>query len=474
MNKIGEWKMINCKIIPKFISIVLFSILLLSCANGDQKAILGRWETTTKHDDREDTYIFKIDQDIWGKKFGTITTYMNGNLLPATRISKIEFDYPHFSMIIENPTVPLKYTGKMNDDKTKLIGKFDYINPNIASVNLTLTKNVVTRRIEEYIYQKPENREFVCNSASNAGLDEVALEDMINSVRKNKYGLMNSILIFKNNSLILEEYFGGFRRDMLHQTQSITKSVTSLLIGIAIDKGFIQSVDDKALNYLSKTDHAEGWEDVTIKHLLTMTSGVEWKKSNNIWRNDETITEILSKPIENEPGSRFRYNSAMQLLAEVLANASGEKLEVFAENYLFYPLGIKEYQWTKSNKNDYPLCTGSLQLKSVDLLKIGILVLQNGNYHEIQIVSKDWIKESTSVQIEIPKNKEQHYGYLWWRGKVQTKSGDFDTIFAHGHGSQFIFVIPENNIIIVTTGNNLYNKKRLAPFKILKKYLKLI
>ncbi|MBN1326392.1 MAG: serine hydrolase [Candidatus Cloacimonetes bacterium] len=443
-----------------------------SCAAKDNKAILGRWEATVKQNDREDTYIFSIECDIWGRLFGNITTYMDGNILPSTRIINVDFDFPNFTMKIENPSVPVIYTGKMNAEQTKLLGKFDYVNPQIESVKLTLTKSESFQgKTRDYSYRIPVCEEFTSINALEVGLDETLLEDLINSIRNKKFGMMNSLLIFKNNELVLEEYFGGFNRNKLHQLQSITKSITSLLIGIAVDEGLIISVDDYITDYLPETENSAGWEKVTIKHLLTMTSGVDWGNS----RTDANlkISEILGKQIIHDPGNRFHYNASMQILAEVLVNASGITVADFAEEKLFLPLGITNYKWGESADSKYHLCTGALQLTSLDLVKIGILVLQKGLWNNNQIVSQNWIEESTSIQVKIPKNRDQHYGYLWWHGKVKLKSGYYDSIFAHGMGSQFIFIIPSQEMIIVTTGNNLYNHKQLVPFKMLKDYLKI-
>ncbi|MBN1948353.1 MAG: serine hydrolase [Candidatus Cloacimonetes bacterium] len=452
------------------LSFLLSLILLSSCVAKDDKAILGRWEATVKQPDREDTYIFSIECDIWGSLFGNITTYMDGNLLPSTRISKIDFDFPYFSMKIENLTVPVKYTGEMSADKTRLIGEFIYVNPHIESAKLTLIKSGTDqKKVEEYSYSIPVCEEFPCKNVSEAGLDKNLLEDMINSLRHQKYGMINSVLIYKDNTLVLEEYLGGFSRNKLHQMQSVTKSITSLLIGIAIDKGLIGSIDDNITAYIAETEWSTGWEKVTIRHLLTMTSGVNWENSKT--DADLGTAEILGKPIIYEPGSRFEYNAAMQLLAEILVNASGKSVADFAKENLFLPLGIINYKWGKSADNNYHLCTGALQLTSLDLLKIGILVKQKGRWNNIQIISEHWIEEATSIQVKIPRNRDQHYGYLWWQGKVKLRSGRIDSIFAHGMGSQFIFIIPDRDMIIITTGNNFYNHKHLAPFKILRKYI---
>jgi CubicO group peptidase (beta-lactamase class C family) len=142
------------------------------------------------------------------------------------------------------------------------------------------------------------------------------------------------------------------------------------------------------------------------------------------------------------------------------------KLEKFAEQYLFHQLEINDYRWQKSEIDSIPLCTGALKLRSPDMAKIGQMVLQGGRYKNNQVVPENWISESTKVQIEVPNNRGDQYGYLWWVG---TKSPR--TFYAHGMGSQFIFVVPACKLVVITTGNNFDNNEQLSPFEMLNDYV---
>jgi CubicO group peptidase (beta-lactamase class C family) len=268
-----------------------------------------------------------------------------------------------------------------------------------------------------------------------------------------------SLLVGKNGELIIENYYNGFAQDSLHDVRSVTKSVTSILVGIAIDKGYISDTNQLMHTFISPlvdsfpTDKLQ----ITIENLLTMSGGFEWApfgdwSEYNSWRNaDDQINYILNKPVVNTPGQIFNYNdAASHLLSVIVSEATGMDLVDFAQQNLFDPLDINFHSWIRDNRN-YPLGCVALSLTAQDMFKMGTLFLQKGMFNGRRIISEGWIHESTSTKIAtgnaIPFGA--NYGYLWWVDETEGKK----YYMAMGYGGQFIQVIPEKNLVIVATCN---------------------
>ena len=262
-----------------------------------------------------------------------------------------------------------------------------------------------------------------------------------------------------------EEYFHGYSREDLHELQSVTKSVTSLLVGIARDRGEIGDLDEPVLKFFPEYAAAAGagWEKVTLRHLLTMTAGLDWDRREAI-RGPPTgpaLFELaLGRPVVHEPGTRFLYNNHdVNLLAGVLRRATGMQADEFAARVLFAPLGITAWDWELGRTEGYPAMSGTLHLRPLDMAKIGQLVLDRGLWRGEQVVSEEWIAESTRIAVG---RQAERYGYLWTRIETPPEAGGDEVITAAGSGSQFIHVVPALDAIVVTTGGNLGGNKEFA------------
>ncbi|MEE8478529.1 MAG: serine hydrolase, partial [Candidatus Neomarinimicrobiota bacterium] len=233
-------------------------------------------------------------------------------------------------------------------------------------------------------------------------------------------GLQSLLVNYKGN-LVGEEYFNGGQQETLFQVRSVTKSIVSILIGIAIEKGFISGTDLSIIEELStyQNENNQGLDLITIEHLLTMSSGLEWNEmggneySQWIYSQDK-ISYVLAKQILNVPGEVFNYNSGTShLLSVILAEASGQSTLEFATQYLFDPLGINNVSWREIE--GYNNGGSDIQMKARDLVKIGELYLNNGRYDGTQIVSSNWVNESITSKINTGRSfYGSEYGYLWW------------------------------------------------------------
>lgn len=265
------------------------------------------------------------------------------------------------------------------------------------------------------------------------------------------------LLVERNGVIVQEEYFNGITADRYSDVRSVTKSVMSILIGIAIDKGFIQNVDQTISDYLGDilpnlvTEKGE----ITIRDLLTMTSGLPWHELETTsgdfssWvTSSDQLMWILDKPLLDPPGSYWNYNTgASHILSAILTAATGLSASDFAAQYLFAPLEGEVGQWaTDTRGNNFG--GHGINLRGVDMIKIGRMMLNAGTYNGTQIVSNDWVTESTDLisNTNWAVLYGHGYGYLWWIGFDNATGISF--FFANGYGGQFIINIPEYNTVI--------------------------
>jgi len=324
---------------------------------------------------------------------------------------------------------------------------------------------------------------------SELGIDSMLLNKVTTKIEKQEYPNIHSVLIAKNGKLFYEHYFKGedqiwgrdignvqFTDTTLHDIRSVTKSIVSACIGIAIEKGYIKSVNQKISDFFPEMEGTfigdkSNW---TIQNFLTMTTGLSWNEDvpYNNPENNETIMSssenpveyVLTQPLATKPGTKFNYNGgATQVLAEIIVMASKTPLDRFVKEHLFEPLGIDKFEWTKYsawNGSDTFAAASGLRLTSQDLLKFGLLYRNNGNWNGKQIIPSQWVEESFSEKIEFPSkvaNGNDAYGYQFWMWPEYISNNEFKMIAAIGNGGQNIYFDLKNDIIVVTTAGNYNN-----------------
>jgi CubicO group peptidase (beta-lactamase class C family) len=266
-----------------------------------------------------------------------------------------------------------------------------------------------------------------------------------------------AFLIIKNDTIQYEKYFRGYDETRIVPSFSMAKSVTSILIGCAIDDKLIQSVNEPVTNYLPELQK-NGFEKVTIKHLLQMTSGLDFKESYinpfghaaSFYYGRSLRNKIQKLKLKAEPGSKFEYVSGNpQLLGLILERALKNKtITQYLQEKLWKPLGMEyEASWSiDKEKNGLEKTFCCINARARDFAKIGRLYLNNGNWNGKQIVSANWVQESTKN--DTTEGSVQYYQYQWWK---PTTTGDF---MAEGILGQFVYVNPAKNLIIVRLGKN--------------------
>ena len=267
-------------------------------------------------------------------------------------------------------------------------------------------------------------------------------------------GTVQSIMIQKDGEMIVERFTGSMTANRPVNIKSASKSVLSLLIGIAIDRGYIESVDQTIDEFFPEYFDANPDPEkaaITIKDLLTMRSGLETTSFRNYGRWVLSINWIhfaLNQPMTNTPGGEMIYSTgSSHLLSVILTRASGMSTRDFGNRYLFRPLGISIGGWDRDPQG-YFMGGNNMAISPEGLIKIGAMVVNTGSYNGEQIVSREWILESTDIYTRSNFNP-YNYGYMWWRKQV---SG-YEVFFAWGNGGQYILLLPELNSVISITSN---------------------
>lgn len=340
-----------------------------------------------------------------------------------------------------------------------------------------------------YTYQMPETTDDGWHTASldSVELDHQTLGELIKLINQGKYENIHSILIVKDGKLVFEEYFDGYAFDFLddqyrgeytefgintiHNLASVTKAITSALIGIAVDHGYIQSVEQGIFTFFPEYSYLNDSKKnkITLEHLLMMTSGFEWNEMDLPYteENDlirlfyvrDPIEYILAKPVVAEAGTKWYYSGGdVNLLGEIIRRATGLRIDDFAEKYLFNPLGITDHKWIFINP-DIVYTAGDLKLRPRDMAKFGYLYLNNGIWNGKRIISEEWVEASTEnyISIPIPLWAERYgdsYGYQWLLRTDYDNSKAYQSFNKGGWGGQRISVYPELNMVVILSGGN--------------------
>jgi CubicO group peptidase (beta-lactamase class C family) len=302
---------------------------------------------------------------------------------------------------------------------------------------------------DEWLNTTPEEQGLDSNTLNR--IDEIIIENDIQ---------LHSVIIIKNGYLVYEKYYNYYSQYMLHTIQSCTKSFMSALIGIAIDMGYIKNVSQPVLDFFPNYT-IDNWdprkENITLYHCLTMSSGLEFHEvdipytdpANDLFAmydSPDMWEYVLDRPMARDPGEQWEYNSGgIELLAGVIEHTTGYSIVDFAEEFLFNPIGIEDFSWWRVLANGQYGCSGGLNLKPRDMARFGYLYLNEGIWNGTQVVSSEWVNVSSRMYYDT--GGWYHYGYTWWGVPGYT------FYEATGHYEQKIFVLPEEDIVAVFTGN---------------------
>ena len=350
--------------------------------------------------------------------------------------------------------------------------------PHVAALIASLTLNAPVAHAQQAHCGAPAKLDdgWIIATPEDMGLDGArlcAIAERLKVTNSNVHG----VVIVRDGKLVFEQYFAGydepwggasgryeFDASTLHDLRSVTKSVVSLLLGIALDRKLIPSLDEPVTKYFPEYTEVRtpGWDKITLRHLLKMSSGLQWDENlpwnekNDEWHlvNDtDPLRYVFQKPFAFPPDTFFTYNGGgTDLLGKVIEKASGVRIDAFANEVLFGPLGITDWE-LKDYRNGKQATAAGLRLRPRDAAKIGQLVLNHGAWNGRQIVSATWIAESIKPRFQATNmfGGLFYYGYQWWIGRTLLGDREIKWVAGQGLGGQRLIIVPDHHLVVVVT-----------------------
>lgn len=338
-------------------------------------------------------------------------------------------------------------------------------------LTITLFLLISSCSYKKYFYQIPVTQidGIETGSMIEAGIDTTKINLLVKKILNKEYRKIHSLLIFKNEKLVCEEYFNGYSAEMIHPLYSVGKSLVSTLIGIAVDKGYIKNTKQTLRDLFPDHESIKNTQikngDIRLMHILTMTTGLdcgdeddyENNCSGRLLKEKDPINYIMQLPMTHQPGEHFYYNDGTpKILQYILRHTTNMRYDHFEYKYLYTPLDISVYR-------------PSTGLTPREMLKIGILYLNKGIWRGERVLSEKWIEETSKKHI---KTNFGYYGYLWWITTFKFDEREIETFYAAGNGGQFIFVLPALDMVVVTTGGNVNDMENtIQPLYMLDEYI---
>jgi CubicO group peptidase (beta-lactamase class C family) len=325
----------------------------------------------------------------------------------------------------------------------------------------------------------PTSTSWRSADANVVGMQGSRLNALSETIAAGSYPGVNSLVIVRHGYLVTERYFNGTSAATAQTVQSVTKSVTSLLAGVAIDKGLL-TPNARVLAVLPEYESLASMDarkgEITLRHLLEMRSGINFYEvpyeGSPLQRlntsRDDWVRLALAEPMNANPGTLWQYNSGGVIAVGGMIRRAVGDFYKFARDNLFVPIGVTSQLWVYSPFDTLPHTGGGLSLNPLDLARIGYLVLRRGQWNGTQIVSEEWLNASMSRISNRPAALGGHvtdYGLLWWLMPLDGTSpsgGRDDTIWmASGNFNNWIFIVPKHDLVVVVTGGD--NRSFGAP-----------
>jgi CubicO group peptidase (beta-lactamase class C family) len=308
--------------------------------------------------------------------------------------------------------------------------------------------------------------------AASLGFDEARFESMLRDAQQGRFGSLHALIVVRNGYVAAERYY-NWSAASPHTMQSVTKSVTSLLFGIVHEQHPDSAARQRPLlaalaRYAPNVANMDARkQSITLQHMLAMRTGIDFyeqpypgspleqlNRSRGDW-----VQIVLDRPMTSQPGSQWAYNSGAPIvMCAVMREVTGEAVDVFAQRELFEPIGVRGATWVRSPYDQLPHCGGGLNLRPIDLARIGYLVLRGGRWNDRQVVDSAWIRQSTmplSTGSSLFFNTfNSSYGYYWWGFPRVRRGTDHDVIAASGSGGQWLFIVPPLDLVVAIAAEN--------------------
>jgi len=320
------------------------------------------------------------------------------------------------------------------------------------------------------------------STAAEQGLDPKLVANLY--AKATKVETLHALLVIKSGYLVAEGYFNGGSIEQKNRIQSVTKSYTSALVGIALDQGYLENVDQRMMEFFPElADRISDLRknDITIRHMLQMRAGYPWEESTKqlfeLLYSGFRPSNLVDVPLVSNPGTDFEYsNLTSHLLGVIVARATDTDLKSFAEQNLFVPIGAEVGDWI-TDWAGYYNGHGDLHFTARDMAKFGLLYLNDGESNGSQIISAGWVRDSLQTYSEdawdyrVGQNfTDIGYGYQWW----SVRAGDHRYNLAWGHGGQQIALVDEFDMVVVVKADPLFGQHGGGPWKREKANLNLV
>lgn len=322
---------------------------------------------------------------------------------------------------------------------------------------------------------------------SNADFDHNKIEALNRKIAEQRFEHINSIIVVKENQLLIEEYFNGATRGSLHDARSVGKSFASTMLGVAIEEGYIKNEDASLKDFYklkSFKNYSPKKDAVTLASLLTMSSGFSGDDTDytspgneeNMYPTDNWVKFSLDLPMDEDKktGKDFTYFTAgVVLLGDIIDRSVPNGLVAYADQKLFKPLNIKNYKWQYTPQK-VGNTAGGIQLRAIDFAKYGQLYKNKGQWNDQQILTKEWVNKSLAKQVSQAYIgvENEHYGYLFWNKAYTIKNKQYEVSFCSGRGGNKIFIFKDIPFVVVitTSAYNIPNAHRNID-KIMEEYI---
>ena len=342
-------------------------------------------------------------------------------------------------------------------------------------------------------------KKWSISDASEQGMDPSVLDALHKRIRRGEFGYVDQMLVVRNGNIVFDEeyshdYVGAnadrdpssdqynyyspnwhpfYHGSELHTLQSVTKSIPSAVVGIAIGRGDLPGVDMAVIEAFDSSQIQnldERKRSITLADLLTMRAGIDWNEREfpysdprnvaiQLEASGDWVEFVINRSMSHEPGTHFAYSSGVsQLLSYLITEATGKTIDDYAREHLFRRIGIKKFYWKKT-PSGLPDTEGGLYLTASDLARFGYLYLHNGEWNGEQILPEGWVAETARLYVGDvnPANPDDNrgYGYQWWLIPYDgAQSSHY--LAGLGYGGQYLFVVPEKQLVVVFTGWNIY------------------
>ncbi|MBC8214933.1 MAG: serine hydrolase [Candidatus Marinimicrobia bacterium] len=428
--------------------------------------LVGLWEHKA---DSAWKYIYEFQINNEQKISGIVHSYFYGLKDSESPIENIKILFPEIILQFGSPS-NIEQVFVIDTVKNIMVSEIEL--PDQSKIKMVLHKlpssnidGIFSRSSQTTVYSPPVLRNdgiSVGDLSENKPVKQ-SIDSAIFKIANKDYGIIFSLLIAHKNKLIVEEYFYNHDINTLENQSSVTKSIVALLTMAALNDNYIKGLDENINAYLD----FDFSQTITIQNLLAMKAGMQI--GEEAWRDsDNRLQTLLNRAIIKKPGSVLSYDNGIpNILNAILFDATNKQADQYARDRIFKKLKITDYNWDIGKQNGFPDGSGTLQLSSRAMLKIGLLLINNGKWGEELIIEAEFIHKLSERHTWYEKYK-MGYGLMWWIKEIEINNKKFETIYASGSGGRFIITIPELDIVAVISGGNYMQSEHYKSWEILK------